>query len=151
MSHLTTLREGLRAGLGLAAAWILIWAAVLTVLQPEPAEFLAELHRPPAHEASDGGMTFDLRACADCPGFVLLDRGLGSPEQIIATSLPVVWSWPALRLASGATMGFDVREVSAVKFFVFLVLQWLVLGVAIRSGCRLAGVRSARRGRRTRG
>jgi hypothetical protein len=150
VSNVTTLREGLRAGLGLGAAWVVIWVAVLAVLQPEPAEFLNELHRSPTHEESEGAMTFDLRACADCPGFVLLDRGLGSPEQVIPTSLPVVWSWPALRLASRPALGFDVCEVIAVRFFAFLVLQWLVFGVVIRSGCRLVGSWSEGRGRRTR-
>jgi hypothetical protein len=145
----TTLREGLRAGLGLAALWLVVWVALLIVRQPEPAEFLNQMRRPPMRAPSDGEMTFDLRACADCPGFVLLDRSLGSPEQGIPTSLPVIWSWPSLRLASTPASAFDVREVRATRFFPYLILQWLALGVLIRSACRWAGFSRERRGRRT--
>src|SRR5262245_9192421 len=119
MVKLNTLREGLRAGLGLAAAWVVIWLAVLAVLPPEPREFLDELRRLPRQDASDAAMTFDIHACADCPEFVLLDRGLVSPEQVILTSLLVVWSWPALRLASRPALGLDVRQADAITFFAF--------------------------------
>jgi len=147
---MTMLGEGLRAGLGLAVAWLAIWAVVLGSIQPEPAQFLAEVRRPPSHAVDERGM-FDLRMCADCPGFLLLDRGLGSPENAIPTSLPVVWSWPALHLASRPAPAFDVREVSAPGFAAVLVLQWLILGVAIRTACKVAGsLKLGWPGRRTR-
>ena len=148
---MTTLAEGIRAGLGLAAAWLIIWTIVLSVIPPEPAVFLAEVRVQPAQPVDLGGMAFDLRTCADCPAFLLFDRGLGSPENAIPTSLPVAWSWPALQFSSRqASLG--VREVSPTRFVGLLVVQWLILGVAIRGSCKLAGALRLRLlGRRTRG
>jgi len=136
----------------LAGAWLVIWLAVILVLPPEPAAFLEVIRRVPEQKRADGGMTFNLRMVADGPEFILLDRGLGTPENFIPSSLPVIWCWPALRLASTLAPTFGVREVNASAFILFLVVQWTIVGVVIRSGCRVLGSMALGvRGRRTRG
>jgi hypothetical protein len=147
-----TIQEGLRAGGALAAVWIATWIVVLASIPPKPSEFPRMKESPCPRTILDGGISFDLRACIDLPAFSIFGRGLPNPQKRLVTQLPVVWSWPALQLASRQSQVFDVREVEPFAFLALLAAQWTVLGVAVRVACKATGSISRwGRGHRTSG
>jgi hypothetical protein len=59
-------------GLMIGCGFILGWAILMFTRTPEPDQFLAAIRR---HD----GEQWAIRACADCPSFILLNRGFLSP------------------------------------------------------------------------
>jgi hypothetical protein len=151
-------REGLRAGAALALLLVGTWVCMVASRSTEPAAFLDSVYKPRADVSeTDLGQVgmFDLRACADCPGFILFNRGFAGPDEFPGTILPVLWSYPALYAASRPTLMIGVRDVQPMWFLVALVAEGLLIGLATRTGCVAYGaigrVWWLPRGRRTRG
>ena len=148
------LRDGARAGFALGTVWTLLWVALIVVRPTDPAEFLELLRRPPERPQS-GGMTFNLRSCADCPLFVIAGRSFAGPGDRVEL-LAAWWSYPALWVTSQPSAGLpDVREVLTTRFLVANFAQWFLCGYVVLVSARLLGraqgVLATRWGRRTSG
>jgi hypothetical protein len=128
------LRESLLAGAALALLWVALWTLAILAQQPEPPEFLEWVRQPPdAAAQTSNGMTSDLRACADCPSFILFRRGFGGDMPYTPFWLLTIWSYPALWLAGVRLHTLVIRELSPLVFFAALVAQWVLLGFGMRA------------------
>jgi hypothetical protein len=121
--------RGLVVGVVLAALNGVAWAAFLhTATTPISVELPGVYGPPPTMSSSEGRLDVGVEGCADCPSYVLLDRGVMSSWAPL--HLKALWwaNGPALWLASHERLRYGVRVVRPALFFVFSSLQWIAIG-----------------------
>ena len=122
---LSVLGAGARIGAVAGLVSVLLWVFLVLTRSPEPARSLMML-RQQADEVSD------LRSCADCPAFLLLERPFVSPHDPLGTVLGVV-SLPAVLLSRRTVAPAAIPELSPSRFVAVLMTQWIVISAAVRA------------------
>ena len=74
----------------------------------------------------------DLRSCADCPAFLLLERSFVSPHEPLGTALGVV-SMPAVLLSLRTVAPAAIPELSPSRLVAALMTQWIVIVAVVRA------------------
>jgi len=125
MTLTRALRRAALVGFAVGSGFVLSWGVLVLTRTPEPVKFLASIRQ-------QDGEVWDIRACADCPGFILLDRGFLSPHDPLgmALGLPNLPSILVARLPNRMSL---IPEVGAARLATALLLQWVLIAVLTRA------------------